>query len=390
MPDATPLPLLPFSRPHISEAAISEIGEVLRSGWITSGPKVLQFEKDFAAYTGAAHALAVSSATAGLDLVFQALELKPGDEVITPSINWVSGPNTIELNGGRTVFCDIDPTTLNLDLASVERLITPRTRAILPVHFAGAPCDLAALRRLLSGRGIVLIEDAAHAAGARYRGTPIGGDSEVAVFSFHPTKNLTTAEGGMVTCASGELAAKLRILRFHGIRKDAWKNHGRSGKDLYQVLTPGRKYNLTDIQAVLGIHQLRDLDRLNAERARLAGLYGRLLAGSRILTPLALPDPAQALHAWHIYIVLLDLARLRLSRAEVVGHLEQAGIGTALHFPAVHSQSYYAQRYPETRLPVSDDIGSRLLTIPLFPGMADHDVERVVGAFAALEKAASR
>jgi UDP-4-amino-4-deoxy-L-arabinose-oxoglutarate aminotransferase len=390
MPDATPLPQLPFSRPHISEAAIAEIGEVLRSGWITSGPKVLQFEKDFAAYTGAAHALAVSSATAGLDLVFQALELKPGDEVITPSINWVSGPNTIELNGGRTVFCEIDPATLNLDLGSVAQLITPRTRAIMPVHFAGAPCDLDNLRQLVRGRGIMLIEDAAHAAGARYRGAPIGGDSEVAVFSFHPTKNLTTAEGGMVTCASAELAAKLRILRFHGIRKDAWKNHGRSGKDLYQVLTPGRKCNLTDIQAVLGIHQLRDLDRLNAARARLALLYGRMFAGSRILTPLALPDPAAAVHAWHIYIVLLDLARLGLTRAEVVGRLELSGIGTALHFPAVHSQSYYASRYPGTRLPVSDDIGERLLTIPLFPGMAERDVERVVGAFTALEKAASR
>jgi UDP-4-amino-4-deoxy-L-arabinose-oxoglutarate aminotransferase len=211
----------------------------------------------------------------------------------------------------------------------------------------------------------------------------------VAVFSFHPTKNLTTAEGGMVTCASGEFAAKLRILRFHGIRKDAWKNHGRSGRDLYQVLTPGRKYNLTDIQAVLGIHQLRDLDRHNAARARLAALYGRRFAGSRILTPLAVSDPAHV-HAWHIYIVLLDLERLGLTRAAVVERLELSGIGTALHFPAVHSQSYYAARYPATRLPVSDDIGARLLTIPLFPGMVENDVERVVGAFAALEQAASR
>ena len=390
MPDASPLPHLPFSRPHISEAAIQEVGEVLRSGWITSGPKVLQFEQDFATYTGAAHALAVSSATAGLDLVFQALELKSGDEVITPSINWVSGPNTIELNGGRTVFCEIDPTTLNLDLSSVERLLTPRTRAVMPVHFAGAPCNLDGLRRLLHGRGVMLIEDAAHAAGARYRGVPIGGDSEVAVFSFHPTKNLTTAEGGMVTCASSDFAAKLRVLRFHGIRKDAWKNHGRSGKDLYQVLTPGRKYNLTDIQAVLGIHQLRELDQHNAARARLAALYGRLLAGSRILTPLALPDPGQCTHAWHIYIVLLDLARLGLARAEVVERLELAGIGTALHFPAVHSQSYYAARYPDTRLPVSDDIGARLLTIPLFPGMTERDAERVAGALRALEQAGGR
>jgi UDP-4-amino-4-deoxy-L-arabinose-oxoglutarate aminotransferase len=390
MPDASPLPHLPFARPVISEAAIAEIADVLRSGWITSGPRVLQFEKDFASYAGAHQAIAACSATAALDLVLQALELKPGDEVITPSINWVSGPNMIELNGGRTVFCEVAPETLNLDLASVQRLIGKRTRAILPVHFAGAPCDLDGLRRLIAGTGIVLIEDAAHAAGARYRGRPIGGDSEVAVFSFHPTKNMTTAEGGMITCSSAELAAKLRILRFHGIRKDAWKNHGRSGKDLYQVLTPGRKYNLTDIQAVLGIHQLRDLDRHNAERARLAGLYAQQFASSRILTPLALPQQQGTLHAWHIYIVLLELERLRIDRAAVVDRLEQLGIGTALHFPAVHSQHYYLQRYPEADLPVSARLGDRLLTIPLFPGMTDANVERVVAAFASIEKEHSR
>jgi UDP-4-amino-4-deoxy-L-arabinose-oxoglutarate aminotransferase len=310
--------------------------------------------------------------------------------VITPSINWVSGPNTIELQGGRTVFCEVVGDTLNLDLASVQALISPRTRAIMPVHFAGAPCDLAGLRRLVAGTGIRLIEDAAHAAGARYRGTPIGGDSDVAVFSFHPTKNLTTAEGGMITCTSADFAAKLRVLRFHGIRKDAWKNHGRSGKDLYQVLTPGRKYNLTDMQAVLGIHQLRDLDRLNAERTRLAGIYRRLLAGSRILTPLATDDQAGTVHAWHIFIVLLDLEALTIDRAAVVDRLERLGIGTALHFPAVHSQHYYAERYPDVRLPVSARVSDRLLTIPLFPGMSQQDVERVAAAFAAIEKEFAR
>ena len=202
-------PHLPFSRPTISEAAIAEVATVLRSGWITSGPKVAEFERDFAAFTGAAHAVAVCSATGGLDLVIEALDLKPGDEVITPSINWVSAPNMVELHGGTTVFCDVVADTLQLDLKSVERLITPRTRAILPVHFAGAPCDLDGLRALVAGRDIRLIEDAAHATGAKYRGKIIGGDSEVAVFSFHPTKNLTTAEGGMVTCRDQAFAETL-------------------------------------------------------------------------------------------------------------------------------------------------------------------------------------
>ena len=246
MSDPKALPHLPFSRPCISEAAALEVADVVRSGWITSGPKVLQFEKDFCAYTGAANAVAMCSATAGLDLAVQCLDLKPGDEVIVPSINWVSGPNMIELNGGRCVFCEVDPTTLNMDLAHVAKLISPRTRAIMPVHFAGAPVDLDALRRLalagkqLAGRDILIIEDAAHAAGTRWNGKAIGGDSDIAVFSFHPTKNITTAEGGMVTCRSADIAARLRLGRFHGIRKDAWKNPKGGGPyGLYLTLTNG-------------------------------------------------------------------------------------------------------------------------------------------------------
>jgi UDP-4-amino-4-deoxy-L-arabinose-oxoglutarate aminotransferase len=389
-PARSPAPHLPFSRPCLSEAAALEVAEVVRSGWITSGPKVVQFEQDFAAFTGAAHALAVSSATAGLDIVMQALDLEAGDEVITPSINWVSGPNMVELNGGTTVFCEVDPRTLNLDLDHVARLIGPRTRAIMPVHYAGAPVDLDRLRALVAGRPITIVEDAAHIAGGRWRGKPIGGDSDVAVFSFHPSKNMTTAEGGMIACRDPALAARLRVLRFHGIRKDAWKNHARSGKDLYQVLEPGRKSNLTDIQATLGIHQLRDLERMNAARARLAAGYARRLADIAIVEPLALPTAAGALHAWHIYIVLLRLDRLRLDRAAVVDRLEQLGIGSALHFPPVHPQAYYREKYPGVSLPVSEDVGARLLTIPLFPGMADADLERVADAFRTIAKESGR
>jgi len=373
-------PHLPFSRPSISEEAIADVVAVLRSGWITSGPKVQQFERDFAAATGAAYAVAVTSGTAGLDLIVQSLRLAPGDEVITPSINWVSGPNMIELHGGTTVFCEIDPTTLQADPASVRSLITERTRAIMPVHFAGMPCDLTALRTLVAGTAIMLIEDAAHAAGASHAGAPIGRDSDAAVFSFHPTKNLTTAEGGMVVCREAATAEALRLGRFHGIRKDAWKHFGRSGRDQYAVITPGRKYNLTDIQAQLGIHQLRELPLANARRAALAGLYHRRLQGIGILELLA-PPAANDVHAWHIFVVLLRLERLRGGRDAVVARLEELGIGTALHFPAVHSQTYYVQKYPAVRLPHSEAVSPRLLSIPLFPGMADSDVERVAEAF---------
>ena len=383
MPDTAPLPRLPFSRPTISEAAITEVSEVLRSGWITSGPKVTQFESDFAAWCGAQSAIAFCSATAGLDVVCAALDLQPGDEVITPSINWVSGPNMIELNGGTTVFAEVLPGTLQIDPADVARRITPRTRAIMPVHFAGAPCDLAALRRLTAGTKIQIIEDAAHAAGTRVKGKLVGSDSDVAVFSFHPTKNMTTAEGGMVVCKNAELAARIRLLRFHGIRKDAWKNHGRSGKDLYNVVEPGRKYNLTDIQAVLGIHQLRDLERMNNERARLAAAYRARWSGIRFAKPLDLPTDPSDVHCWHIFIVLIAHG---VDRGAVVDHLEAAGIGTALHFPAVHSQTYYRTKYANLSLPISDDIGARLLTIPLFPGMTDADLDRVITAFKRLDR----
>jgi UDP-4-amino-4-deoxy-L-arabinose-oxoglutarate aminotransferase len=378
-------PHLPMSRPSISEAAIADVVEVLRSGWITSGPKVLQFEREFAAATHSPHAIAVSSGTAGLDLILASLQLKPGDEVITPSINWVSGPNLIELNGGTTIFCEVLPRTLQCDPRSIAQLISARTRAIMPVHFAGMPCDLTALRALVEGTGIVIIEDAAHAAGAQHAGAPIGAGSHAAVFSFHPTKNLTTAEGGMVVCVDEGIADQLRRGRFHGIRKDAWKHFGRSGRDRYQVIEPGRKYNLTDIQATLGIHQLRDLPAANARRRELAESYLRLLADSPIVETLD-REASGDLHAWHIFVVLLRLERLQGGRDAVVAKLEARGIGTGLHFPAVHSQQYYAARYPTVRLPVSENLSERLLSLPLYPGMADQDVVRVVDAFAEIAK----
>lgn len=372
-------PYLPFARPDISEAAIQEVVAVLRSGWITSGQKVLAFERAVAEAVGAAHAVAVSSGTAALDLVLGALELRPGDEVITPSLTWVSGPNCIELQGGRTVFCDVLPGTLQIDPADCARRLTSRTRAIMPVHYAGMPCDLAALRRLVQGTSILLIEDAAHAIGARSQGRPIGEGSDCAIFSFHPTKNLTTAEGGMVVCRDAALAERLRLDRFHGIRKDAWKAHGRSGRDRYDVVHPARKYNLTDVQAALGIHQLAELPAHNAERARLAARYRERLAGSRIVQPLDLAAPGDV-HAWHIYVVLLRLDRLRGGRAAVVEGLEARGIGSGLHFLPVHLQSHYRTRYGAQRLPVSEEAGERLLSLPLFPGMGDAAVERVARA----------
>lgn len=381
MSEPAKMPMLPFAKPCISEAAIQAVGDVLRSGWITSGPKVVEFERSMAAFVGAAHAVAVNSATTGLDLVCAAMDFHDGDEVIVPSINWVSGPNMIELNGGRCVFCDVVPGTLNADLDDVARKITPRTRAIMPVHFAGAPVDLDRLRAIIAGRPIRIIEDCAHAAGTRWNGAHVGA-GDVGVFSFHPTKNMTTAEGGMITCADEAFAARLRVVRFHGIRKDAWKNHSRSGKDVYQVLAPGRKGNLPDTLAVLGLHQLLDLERMNLERARQAARYQEQLADLRLCRPLALPTAPGVVHAWHIFVVIMAEG---VDRGRVVDGLEQRGVGSALHFPPVHTQAYYRETYPACRLPVSEDLGGRLLTIPLFPGMTEADQDRVVAALFAVE-----
>lgn len=394
MSEPAPVARLPFSRPCISEAAIAAVGEVLRSGWITSGSNVLAFEKRFCELTGAPHAIAVCSGTAGLDLAFAALDLQPGDEVITPSLNWVSGPNMIELNGGTTVFCEVDPTTLNMDVAHVAKLITPKTRAIMPVHFAGAPCDMTALVALARARGVALIEDAAHATGASFQGAPIGshgrGPHDCAVFSFHPSKNITTGEGGMITCHDTALADRLRLGRFHGIRKDAWKHHGRSGRDVYQVEAPGRKYNLTDIQAVIGLHQLDDLARMNDERTRLALRYHVRLSSVDIAVPLALPRDATTIHSWHLLVVLLQLEKLRTDRAGVVERLEALGIGTALHFPPVHQQRFYAARTAAGTLPHTELVGDRLLSLPLFPGMTNADVDRVVDALVGIQREFAR
>jgi UDP-4-amino-4-deoxy-L-arabinose-oxoglutarate aminotransferase len=255
----------------------------------------------------------------------------------------------------------------------------------MPVHFAGAPCDLDALKKLC-GSKIQILEDAAHATGTLDRGVPVGRASEMAIFSFHPSKNMTTGEGGMIVTSSDAHAERAKLGRFHGIRKDAWKHHGRSGRDVYQVLEPGRKYNLTDIQAVIGLYQLREVDEFNRQRARLAHGYRERFQEVAIARPLALPKNANDRHSWHIYVVLLELERLKGGRAEIVDALEDMGIGTAIHYPAVHVQEYYAKKYPGLHLPASEWASDRLLSIPLFPGMQDSDLDRVVGAFKEVER----
>lgn len=375
--------LLAFSRPSIGEDEIAAVDSVLRSGWITTGPQNQRLEADFCAAFGCKHAIAVSSATAGMHVVLAALGIGPGDEVITPSQTWVSTLNMIELLGAVPVMIDVDRDTLMAGAAEIEAAITPRTKAIVPVHYAGAPLDLDAVRAVACRHAIPLIEDAAHAVGTRYKGRWIGATG-TAVFSFHAIKNMTCAEGGLVATDNDALAERVRRLKFHGLGADAFDRRQQGRKPQAEVLEPGYKYNLSDIHAAIAVVQLARLPALNARRRSLAGRYLAALDGSAF-QPLGLPAYDHE-HAWHLFMVRVDPARCGLDRDALMIRLQEQGIGTGLHFRAAHTQKYYRERYPLVTLPDTEWNSARLCTLPLFPDMADDDVDRVVDAlFSVLE-----
>jgi dTDP-4-amino-4,6-dideoxygalactose transaminase len=371
---------LPFSRPTIRQVEIDEVVDTLRSGWITTGPKAERFEKDFAAYTGFPHALALSSATAGQHIGLIALGVKPGDEVITTPMTWASTVNMIEVAGATPVFVDIHRATLQIDESRLEAAVTPRTVGIIPVHYAGAPADMDRILAVASRHGLWVFEDAAHGVGCRYRGTHVGCYDRLGVFSFHPIKNMTTAEGGVLVTRDGELAQTLRALRFHGLEKQAWNRYAEGGSPQVEIVLPGFKYNFMDIQAALGIHQLASVDGFNARRRELSSLYDRLLAEVPEIEPLAVPD-YDHFHTRHLYVVkVLDTARL--TRNQFIAELRARNVGTGIHFRAVHTQPYYAGKYPHWlgALPVAEWVSERLCSIPLFPLMNEDDVNYVVAA----------
>lgn len=372
---------LPFSRPTIGEDEINEVVDSLRSGWLATGPKVIRLEEAFMELTGAKTAIAVNSATSGLHLVLKTLDLGPGDEVITTPITWPSTVNNIEICGARPVFADVDRDTLQIDPYDVERSITPRTKAVIPVHFAGAPCDMDALYGICKRRGLYLIEDAAHAVGTRYKGRIIGSGSDAAVFSFHVIKNMTTGEGGMIVCNDEERAARMRRLRFHGISRDAWKRYSKGGSPQYEVEEPGFKYNMMDLQAAIGIHQLKKLDEFNDKRAVLASNYKKLLSDVPQIRPLG-TVPYKHEHAWHLFVVRLEIEALTIDRDSFIQALQEENIGTGLHFPAVHLQKYYRERYDFRKgaFPNAEWNSERLFSLPLYPLLEEKDQADVVSA----------
>lgn len=374
-------PFLPFSKPSIGREEVEEAVRTLESDWLTTGPRAARFEEDFKSYIGARHALALNSATAALHAALVAAGVGPGDEVITTPMTFVATANVIEMVGARAVFADVRPDTLNLSPEEAARRVTGRTRAILPVHFAGLPCDMAALGRLARRRGLKIIEDAAHAVGAEAAGAKVGAGSYIACFSFHPNKNMTTAEGGMLVTSSREAARAVRLFRFHGVDKEAWKRQGPTGGPHFRMASLGLKYNLTDLQAALGIHQLKKLDGFNRRRRELADLYRDLLSD---VDEVELPafGGAGVRHAWHLFVVRFRTRKISLSRDEIMDRLRAKGIGTGLHYTAVHLHRYYKRKYGFRRgmFPAAEDASDRLASLPLFPRMTDADVERVVGA----------
>lgn len=371
---------LPFSRPSISEEDIAAVAEVLRSGWITTGTKAADFEQRFGEYTGAAGSVAVASATGGMHVVLKALNIGPGDEVITPSMTWVSTVNLIVLAGATPVFVDVNRETLMVEACAVEAAITPRTRLIIPVHFAGAAADMVALRAVAAKHGVPVVEDAAHAVGTEYRGQRVGRRG-TAIFSFHPIKNITTGEGGMVCSDEEALLTRVRRLKFHGLGADAFDRQTQGRTPQAEVQEPGYKYNLTDVAAVLGVRQLARVDEFNRRRTALAMLYREKLTAVPEVLPLA--DPAYPIrHAWHLFVVRLDADRTRCKRDEFMAELKRRNIGTGLHFRAVHLHRYYLDRAGTRRgmLPDTEWNSDRICSLPLFPDMNEGDVSDVVTA----------
>ena len=372
---------LPFSTPTIDDAEINEVVDSLKSGWITTGPKVKRFEEEFRSYVGSPFAVALSSATAGLHLTLLALKIQEGDEIITTPMTFASTVSMIILAGATPVLADIEPGTLNIDVNEVRKKITPRTKAVIPVHFAGQACDMDPLFSLAREHNLTVIEDAAHAAGTEYKGKRIGSLDSISIFSFHPNKNITTGEGGMVCTRDEDLAEEVSLLKFHGMSREAWKRFSASGTPNYDIMLPGYKYNMMDIQAAIGIHQLPKLDGFIDKRRTIAEFYNREFAD---VVELALPAyaPYEQRHAWHLYTPLVRVEQLTIDRDRFMAELKKHNIGSGLHYKAIHHHAWYRENMPiaDTDLPNASYASERILSLPLFPKMTEEDARDVVAA----------
>jgi dTDP-4-amino-4,6-dideoxygalactose transaminase len=368
---------VPFYRPDIGEEEIAAVVGTLRSGWLTVGPRTQEFEEEFASAVGAPHAVAVSSGTAALHLALDALDLEPGDEVITSTLTFAATGATIIHSGARPVLVDCTRDTLNIDPADVARKLTPRTRAVVPVHFAGQPAAMDELLTIGQAHRLKIVEDAAHALPAGYRGRAVGSIGDLTAFSFYATKNLTTGEGGMLTLTDDTLADRLRSRRLHGMSRDAWRRYSTQGSWRYDVSYPGFKYNMTDLAASMGLVQLRRLPALHRRRQELVALYDEVLRDRPELEPLAV-TPAGT-HAWHLYVIRIRPELLRINRDALIELLKAQGIGTGVHFIPLHLHSFYRDTfgYRAADFPVASAAAETILSLPLFTLMSDDDARYV-------------
>ena len=380
------LPFLPFALPDIGDAEIAEVVDTLKSGWLTTGPKTKRFEDDFTTFLGdpALHSLAVNSATAGLHLALEAVGVGPGDEVITTTHTFTATAEVVRYLGADVVLVDIDPATLCIDVAAVAAAITPRTKAVMPVHYGGLAADMQALLALAKQHGLRVVEDAAHALPSTCGGQLVGTlGSDACVFSFYANKTITTGEGGMVVTRDDALARRMKVMRLHGINRDAFDRFtSKVPSWYYEIVAPGFKYNLTDIAAAIGIHQLRRARAFQQRRAQIAAMYDEALRGLPVI--LAPHAPAGDVHSWHLYPLRLTSAA-PITRDALIERLFAAGIGCSVHYIPLHLQPYWRDRYglSGAQFPHSQAVYEGLVSLPIYPRMLDADVARVVAALTA-------
>ncbi len=369
---------IPFHLPEIGEEEINAVVETLRSGWLTTGLKTKQFEREFAAQIGASHAVALNSCTAALHLALEAVGVSEGDEVIVPTMTFAATAEVVHYCRAAPVLVDCLSDTLKIDVEAIERAITPRTKAIIPVHFAGQPCEMNRILELARARNIKIIEDAAHALPAEFQGKMVGTLGDITCFSFYATKTITTGEGGMATTENAEWAERMRILSLHGISRDAVNRYTPEGSWYYEICYPGYKYNLTDMASALGIAQLRKCQDFRNIRHRYAIRYNEAFND---IPEIMIPEVKEDIeHAWHLYVIQLDLERLRVDRDQIIDLLKQQGIGTSVHFIPLHLHPYYRNNmYSSSKdFPVANQVFARIISLPIYPKMTDADVQHVI------------
>lgn len=370
---------LHFSPPYIADEERKEVMDTLLSNWITTGPKVSRFENNFKLQIGAEEALALNSCTAGLHTALITLNIKPGDEVITTPMTFCSSVNVIENVGARPILADVEPDTLCISPEQIEKVVTKRTKCVMPVHYSGHPCEMGSIKDIAERHGLYIVEDAAHSLPAKYHGKTIGTIGDLTAFSFYATKNLTTAEGGMLT-GSKELIDKARIISMHGMSKDAWKRYDKGGSWYYEVLLPGFKYNMTDIQASIGLQQLKKLTYIQEQRRKIVNLYNKEFSKYPYFEiPVERPGVE---HAWHLYILRLNLQTLNIGRDQFIEELRIRNIGTSVHFIPIHIHPYYRDKYgyKPNKYPNAYTNYLRMLSVPLHPGLTDADVNDIITA----------